>query len=426
MFFNTSDSLKVSVVHNFSLETQNAYDPSLWRRSVPWSGNFTWAQRDQANIMSIVLYPLLLTACTIGNVLNLIVLISSKRQKTTNSYMIAVAVADIIVLWMFVPLYLWNTGETLNLTYINPGKPGTRRDGTTVRRSPPPCRSNTHCVERVNKKTFSVVSAMLPYTILTQETFIHVCDWVLIAFSLERLLAIARPFTFKWVQRATTARTAISVLILFSAAFSSGNFLSQWYLWRYDLETATLPVWLKNWTKTQDVAEVVVSFLKFFGLLCINVLVIGVVNRQQRSDIGQQRAAQDVNSAQRSRTSNQLLLGSVTLYLITLFPSLVYKFLEMADTYAVYNFDPSAKSFAAPFCDVTMLTNYSVNFFLYLTVSENYRVQFMRLFGGVMCPTWLKRNWSKYADSSWNNSHQRSWLHGNVKEKLECCSTVRS
>ncbi|XP_055349153.1 probable G-protein coupled receptor B0563.6 [Paramacrobiotus metropolitanus] len=301
--------------------------------------------------MFSVLYPLLLTACTIGNVLNLVLLISTKRQKTTNAYMIAVAIADIIVLsWTFFPPYLWNTSATLHLPYKN-------------------------------RHNWAIVSAALPYTIWIQETFIQMCDWVLTAFSLERLLAIARPFTFKWVQRATTARIVIIVLLLFSIVFNSGNFLREWYLWRYTLTIGTLPAWLKDWTKAQDAAEVVVSFLKFFGLLCINVLVIGALNRQQRSDIGQQRSAQAVTSLRRSKSSNHLLLGSVALYLTTLLPSMVYKFLEMADTYKVYNFDPSAKLFATPFCDVTMLTNYSVNFFLYLTVSENYRVQFMRLFG---------------------------------------------
>ncbi|XP_055347776.1 probable G-protein coupled receptor B0563.6 [Paramacrobiotus metropolitanus] len=395
MFFNANDSLKISIVHNFSMEAQNPYDPDIWRQSVPWSGNFTYAQRVQATFVFIALYPVLLAACTIGNVLNLIVLISAKRQNTTNSYMIAVAVADLVVLWVFFPPYLWNTSATLHLPYYN-------------------------------KKNYATTLAVLPHMISIQDIFIQMCDWVLVAFSLERLLAISRPLTFKWVQRATTARIVIVLLLLFSIVFNSGNLVSNWYLWRYQLTPAALPIWLKHWAETQNVAEVVISFLKFFGLLGINVLVINALRRQQRSDIGQQRVAQAKTSVKRSKSCNYLLLGSVFLYLITVIPVLIFKFLELADTFQVYNFDESARLFVNPFCDVAMLTNYSVNFFLYLTVSEKYRAQFMRIFGGVMCPVWLKRNWSMGTDNSWSCNQQRSRLHGNLKEQFNNRPTVKS
>lgn len=52
----------------------------------------------RANMAIGVIYPILLGCCTIGNGLNLVVLAKEKNKGSTNSYMIAVAVADIFVL----------------------------------------------------------------------------------------------------------------------------------------------------------------------------------------------------------------------------------------------------------------------------------------------------------------------------------------
>ncbi|XP_055344730.1 uncharacterized protein LOC129592666 [Paramacrobiotus metropolitanus] len=152
-------------------------------------------------------------------------------------------------------------------------------------------------------------------------------------------------------------------------------------------------------------AEMVAMFIKFFGLLIINLLVIAAIRRaairrQHLLVTGKQRAAQNAGEERRSRNSNYLLLGSAGLYLFSTLPSLVYKILIIAETNHSYNFDKSAKSFATPFCQTFFSVNYSINFFLYLTVSERYRVQFIRLFAGVFCPEGLRRHVYKYRDSS--------------------------
>ncbi|XP_055344733.1 uncharacterized protein LOC129592670 [Paramacrobiotus metropolitanus] len=352
---------------NSSASQMPVNDPEAWRQTAPWSGNYTKQQRDDANMLYIVLYPLLLASCTIGNTLNLIVLICEKRKASTNCYMTAVALADIVILWMGMPLYAWNTSATLLLP---------------------------HYVPR-NKKILIMV---LPYTIWAQETLLHLCDWTLIVFSLERLLAITQPFSIKWLQSARTARIVIVVLFVLSMAFAVNNYVAGWYPWMYSI----MPEWLADWSAVQDKAEMVVTCINFFGLLIINLLVIAAIRRQHLSDIGQQRAAQTAGQERRYRNSNYLLIGSVGLYLFTMLPSLVYKILIVAETNQLFNFHKTAKLFATPFCLSSSMANYSVNFFLYLTVSERYRVQFVRLFAGVFCPEWLKRNAHKYKDTSSN------------------------
>ena len=133
------------------------------------------------------------------------------------------------------------------------------------------------------------------------------------------------------------------------------------------------------------------TIVKFFALLIINAIVIWAIGRQQNSDVGKMRATQ-ANSKAKYRSSNLILLGSVILYLTTQFPSLVVNCLMIAaDDYKTYNFPRSIRLFVNPFVNISFLTNYSVNFFLYLTVSERFRAQFMEIFGKRCCPKYAAR-----------------------------------
>ncbi|XP_055344742.1 uncharacterized protein LOC129592676 [Paramacrobiotus metropolitanus] len=294
-------------------------DTDQWRQTVSGSGNWTKNQIYQAYIFEAVSYPILLVLCTIGNGLNLVVLISEKRKTSMNCYMTAEAIADLVLLWSMLPQFIWNTSVNFKLPYKNPG----------------------------NK---AIVAMVVPYVVWIRETFLHLCDWVLIVFSLERLLAITQPFSTKRLQAAATARLIIVALFFFSSVFSVCNFVTGWYNWKY----SQTPGWLQNWSDVQDVAEVVVMFIKFFGSLIINLLVIAAIRRaairrQHLFVTGQQRAAQTGGHEWRYRNSNYLLIGSACLYLFTMLPSLVYKILIIAETNHLYNFDKSAKLSPRPF-----------------------------------------------------------------------------
>lgn len=99
------------------------------------------------------------------------------------------------------------------------------------------------------------------------------------------------------------------------------------------------------------------------------------------------------NSARRYRNSNLILLGSVLLYLSTQLPTLIVNILVMAAENKNFTFPISARKFANPFTNTSFLINYSVNFFLYVTVSERFRAQFKQVFGG-MCGGKLTRVWN--------------------------------
>jgi hypothetical protein len=123
------------------------------------------------------------------------------------------------------------------------------------------------------------------------------------------------------------------------------------------------------------------TIFKFFALLFFNLFVVMAIRRHKQSDIGKMRAGQQSNSNQKYRNSNIILLSSVALYLTTQLPSLIFNCLMIAaDNYQTFTLPVSVRKFANPFITICFLTNYSVNFFLYLTVSKRFRAQFVQIF----------------------------------------------
>ncbi|XP_055348038.1 uncharacterized protein LOC129595146 isoform X2 [Paramacrobiotus metropolitanus] len=81
--------------------TSNMSDVSEteWQKYVPGTGAWSASASAKANLFYIVCYPILLALCTIGNSLNLTVLFSEKRKTSTNCYMTAMAVGDLVYVW---------------------------------------------------------------------------------------------------------------------------------------------------------------------------------------------------------------------------------------------------------------------------------------------------------------------------------------
>lgn len=123
------------------------------------------------------------------------------------------------------------------------------------------------------------------------------------------------------------------------------------------------------------------TIFKFFVLLALNLIVVMAIRQQQKSNIGRMRAHQEADSSRSYRNSNLILLGSLTLYLVTQTPAVTFNCLKIAsDTYKSFNFPYSVRLFANPFIVMSFLTNYSVNFILYVTVSRRFRSQLTLLF----------------------------------------------
>ncbi|XP_055352734.1 uncharacterized protein LOC129598726 isoform X2 [Paramacrobiotus metropolitanus] len=267
--------------------------------------------------------------------------------------MIAMAISDIVILWVYFPLFLWNISSAFRLAY------------------------HTKANKRITT-SFMIGQGWI------QETFMQFCDWVLLTFSLERLIAVLKPLWTKKLTSASTANTIVVILFVLSVIFSVEEFVKQ-------LEKGQ-PRWIMKWDEVQFGAEMTMVFVKFFGLLIINAVLIMAIAKRQHRDIGRVSARLHRRPSVRTWNTNILLLSSAVLYLIAMFSSLCVNSLALADTLGVRPFDESAKKFATPFCNITLLTNYSINFFLYLTVSHRYRAEFRRTVLSIKRPVEALKN----------------------------------
>ncbi|OQV16714.1 hypothetical protein BV898_09222 [Hypsibius exemplaris] len=161
---------------------------------------------------------------------------------------------------------------------------------------------------------------------------------------------------------------------------------SAWWSEELDLD------WIDFTFPPEPRRRVAMTIFKFFALLVLNVVVMTAIRRQQMSHIGKMRAGQQSNSNRKYRNSNIILMSSVLLYLVCRFPGLMVELLKISDdVYHQYNFRKTHRKFTIPFVQVAFLTNYSVNFFLYLTASKKFRTQCKQLFAPCCCKFLLLR-----------------------------------
>ncbi|XP_055351833.1 uncharacterized protein LOC129598103 [Paramacrobiotus metropolitanus] len=331
----------------------NVADADSWRAAVAGSGSYTKDQLRLSYTFYVVAYFTLLISCNVGNFLNLMVIFSYKRKSSVHCYMFTAAIANLTILWSAFPVFLWNMSSTFKLPYYTPEN----RVVTLNLRGP---------------------------ALWLQETSIHLADWILVVFSLERLLVIIRPFRFERLQHLCVARVVVIILIISSGLFRLYDLVSNVYCSKNDAAKITCPrpQWLLDWKSLQDPADVCMSLLIFFLITTENIVLMGFISRKQHSDIAKMRQDQFVRSgsnAARHRYSNLVLISSSMLFLVTRIPSIVYHSLIIADDHHLYDFQPSAQQFAAPFVNVSLYANYSLTFLLFFTTHKQFRKRFLGL-----------------------------------------------
>ncbi|OQV25027.1 hypothetical protein BV898_01234 [Hypsibius exemplaris] len=242
---------------------------------------YTEAQFLGSYMMEFCVYPILLTVCTVGNVINLTILLKESPKGSTNVYMTAVAVASLFVLWLWFPVYLANLYTLLD------------NKSTLL----------------YNYKTYHEYEGI---RVWGKDTAMATADWILLAFSLTRLLAVIRPFSFKALQTAKAAGIISFVLLGLAGLFTMVN-VAEYYSRKYPYLNSTArknrPQWAKNWYETLQVpAEVANTLFKFVCTHRHQRYHAGVLNRQRNSELHQHNSAQRANSDRRYRNSNILLL----------------------------------------------------------------------------------------------------------------------
>lgn len=95
---NFSEFGNASFIANKVLAVSNTTVHTLPGAAANPYAPYTLGQIRKSYYFQFILYPILLLCCTVGNVLNLVVLGKTKKKGSTNAYMMTVAIANLFVL----------------------------------------------------------------------------------------------------------------------------------------------------------------------------------------------------------------------------------------------------------------------------------------------------------------------------------------
>ncbi|XP_055353135.1 uncharacterized protein LOC129599029 [Paramacrobiotus metropolitanus] len=313
-------------------------------------------------------YFCLLILCTVGNGLNLVVLIRSLSTWKTSAchYMIGTAAADLLALWCG-SISFWSDHS-------------------------------------LDFKAGMTIGADIFLRWFTNASM-NLSDWILIVFSWERLLVIVSPFRFRFLQLVSVARIVIVVLAVLSLGMythdlspicclnltDDATHLTAKFYWQHVDYT---------WTVVTEISLVAVRILTFSLILISTIALIVFLAYHHRSKFGQMRHLQKAAAATASGNKsvsqhgiNIILLSSAMLYLITRTP----KFFDMVAMVAPhyqgkgisYVEDISVYGLAQPIIGVVTYMGYSLNFYVYLLTERQYRRRFIELVARPLLRPWL-------------------------------------
>ncbi|XP_055348019.1 somatostatin receptor type 5-like isoform X2 [Paramacrobiotus metropolitanus] len=226
MLFHTTnaselDAVKETMSLNSTINQMSTGNAEYWKNHVPGTGNWSDSASASADLFYVVCYPFLLTLCTIGNGLNLIVLLREKKKTNANCFMTAMAVGDLVFMWSRLLRYNQLTSRILQISY-----------------------------------NFEATLAVYPYIYYAQKWSQFLSDWVLIAFSLERLIAVVSPLRFMWLLRPFIARCAIVCLFVLAGVFQAERFATEYFRYNFNsLSPRNFPKWLRQWRDIIDIGE---------------------------------------------------------------------------------------------------------------------------------------------------------------------------
>ncbi|XP_055344448.1 uncharacterized protein LOC129592433 isoform X2 [Paramacrobiotus metropolitanus] len=315
----------------------------------------------------LVLRPIWLFICTTGNLINIILL--RKLSTFQAIFLIAVAVFDIIFMWS------WFIG-----TYIT-----------------------DHIEDHITNPSFR---GFLRISWFVGNVALLCSDWVLVAFSITRLLSIIDPFGV--ATRFTKCRMRIVILCLLPVAAASQMFTLVDYATQHTpMAHAT---WMKNWRRVQNTdATIAAPLSALIALPLINAAVIGILikrrllsrsptetgqcmsvpnGRQWVLNIETKKGHVTVRSHgrdKRTSTAVRLLTASVVMYLVFRIPFATWHTMEKAEQHCLVHLTDDQAVILQAFYFQFLYANYSVNFLIYCGVSRKFFARAAGIIGHCRC-----------------------------------------
>ncbi|OQV25429.1 hypothetical protein BV898_01105 [Hypsibius exemplaris] len=335
---------------NFANSSLNSTLPaaiSLDKCGWPTSVHSQRPQPPSIRYLDLCSYPLLLLLTTIGNVLNLLVLRLDKPFGSKGVYLSAVAITDLVYMWSAIISYISNyDGEVHGLP-----RPAIR-----------------DMVDRLNG-----------FTMFLQETCVIASAWMIVAFTLERFLAIRYPLKHLIFSHGQRSLYVVTGVVSVAAGIAVVRLVD--YYWFYTQFIAAVPrpprvpprpKILLEWYGTYVWALAFIQIGTFIAILLLNALLLRVIARQHRVrreslHVGEHR------SRGVDRGAVAMLLACSLCYLLTQMPGFAGNVLFLLNKACIHQLHPRTVAVLAPILNVLLNVNFSANFLLYCGANPRFR-----------------------------------------------------
>ncbi|OQV22656.1 hypothetical protein BV898_03481 [Hypsibius exemplaris] len=331
----------------------------------------------------LILYPVLLIVCTVGNIINVLVLSRFTKIRIKEVLLIGLAVSDTFIMWLALPRYIDHHGGVFGL-HDKPDYPLFLLNG------------------------FGFFTWM-------HYTFYYVSDWVLLIFSLERLMAFRYPHHHRRIR----SRLNWTALLLVAVTVLSSLLCLEHLVWYYhwlpnrEQDSYEAPLWLTNWDAMQTRADIVFPVLTAACLLVINTSLLVYLKRRllfsasfRRSTLSPKPStalppdgpaptarhwlrnrpiAEEASQIGPNINMDVLLLGCVALYFLTQFPAVIFNVFEYLSGPPHCQLSDGGRSvlrWLQPIVQTLSLVNYSANFLVYAGLNRKYRQLSLELLCG--------------------------------------------
>ncbi|OWA52349.1 hypothetical protein BV898_16804 [Hypsibius exemplaris] len=324
--------------------------------------------------LDLATFPAVFLCCVLGNLF--IILINYSRTKRdhhgewylTHSIVCASAISDIIGMIFELPLFV----------------------------------HDYHRVFGIRTIVFNTLHAQ-PWDYLVsfarwgRESFVALSIWLLICFSLERVVSLRQTgHRIRLVHTdSVRGRAVMALFCLFtlSALFCLIHPIEhlsyfQWAAKSTDclhissraLETS--PHWVDRWFDVLGIYEIIFMTASFFALLCLSGLVAVLIKRRPASDLTELDRRISVTSGQssssgderRTTMANHMLFGTVCLYFVTQFPVIVQTVVLRHWGLQSAPADPgSLRQQTGTLVVMVARLNFSLDFVAYFLVSARFR-----------------------------------------------------
>ncbi|KAK2140317.1 hypothetical protein LSH36_1394g00005 [Paralvinella palmiformis] len=355
LYTTGQDTTSAPVSANFTYDSNATYDYACW------------LLEDQDRVLlshKIYLYSSLVFMALglVGNLLSVLVFSSKDmRVVSSNVYLLVLAISD--------TLYLASVFLSKNLTYIR-------------------CMffRNTD-IDIYNQSTFFCKS--LQYV---QDFFSNYSTCVILAFTIERYVAVYRPIKFKDMYTVGRARVTCLVLFLVIAVYIAPYHVM--YMYRYErFNVCTVLISEeKKFTILFGIEALLFRIIPVFVITVLNVFIILRVShvtkmsRRRRSMAssarnGSRAAGSRKKTTSRSRKDERslqltlmLILVSTT-YVLTYLPVLVHFIIWKLQRSQLVTVDQDAMLIARNYTCALYIAGFAINFFLYTMSGRVFREQ---------------------------------------------------